>query len=130
MLIFKGKLCDVNGLDYQVYLDNGEKASFDYQGHGVCNTRNNGEQFLVLGNPWRDVNLYEYRIDSCPTQESRERLLGYNHALQQKRQRGPSKYEWSENFWDGWRQGWSDKRKNCVMEEWRMQSKVEIIYNR
>jgi hypothetical protein len=94
-------------LEFQVYELNGSPAKGSYRGPGVL-IKEQGRSTLLLGDPARQANLAEYRVDEQPTADSERRLdefaAGFRAgATEGKRRKTNASEEWRDGYERGLR---------------------------
>lgn len=114
---FNGEALETN-LAYQIYrMDNGEPAELNYRGPATFN-KSGGRNRILLGDPYKDTNLYEYEVDPDPIHESVEHYEGFIAGAQKKRKMSDAQLlKHSDDF----RLGYYDARKE--IDELRLSSR-------
>ena len=100
-------------LEYQLFDADGAPTTGSYRGQGALS-----EGTLVLGDPYTQSWLEEYKVARDPTTESWHYYQGFRQAIEDKREAQqdgkPHKvyYANSARWWEGYRDGWREKRQN------------------
>jgi hypothetical protein len=107
-----GRIYTGSTLAYQLFdAETGEPMR--QPGYRAVTGERHGDR-LVIGDPQRDVRLFEYRIAADPTPESEHQWRGYTAAIGDKQWHAPwktKKYsDKPQEWWDGYNQGHRDKK--------------------
>jgi hypothetical protein len=100
-------------LAYQVFDLDGAPSSGSYRGEGNITSANH----LILGDPHRQTTLTEYTVARQPTSESWNHYSGFKQAIEDRREhkedaKKPHYYAMTRQWWEGYRDGWREKREN------------------
>jgi|SRR5688572_10036843 hypothetical protein len=71
-MMYDGASVEVEA-EWQLYDENGRPATGSYRGNGQVVSRG-ATQYVILGDPYRDATLTEYRVDQDMTAESEKRV--------------------------------------------------------
>jgi hypothetical protein len=89
-------------LDYQLHDEHGQPVTISYRGTVWIEGNR-----IVIGDPQRDIHLYEYCLADHPTESSAQFACGYDWAKKQTRCAWPNGR--SESFRYGWEQAWKER---------------------
>ena len=97
-------------LEFQVFDETGAPSTRTYRGEGTVH-----DGRIILGDPYRDTQLIEGKIDRQATSESWERYQGFKAALEDRTQESSSKpkkhYAHTADWWQGYQTGWTERRE-------------------